>query len=112
MQGYLKKRNERGVAAAVAVLQGLELKHDNRRRTRRAAWTEGGIPVMTVQSAEHAGAIGGENHCFEIKVSSALRRTDASAFGDLVGDRQVVVLVDRHDATPSARRASAAATPP
>lgn len=72
MQGYLKKRNERGVwQQRWFVLQGLELKYYNSQKDATGGKDpKGVIPVMTVQSAEYAGAIGGENHCFEIKVSS------------------------------------------
>ena len=69
---YLKKRNERGVwQQRWFVLQGLELKYYNSQKDATGGKDpKGVIPVMTVQSAEYAGAIGGENHCFEIKVSS------------------------------------------
>ena len=72
MQGYLKKRNERGVwQQRWFVLQGLELKYYNSQKDATGGKDpKGVIPVMTVQSAEYAVAIGGENHCFEIKVSS------------------------------------------
>ena len=63
MQGYLKKRNERGVwQQRWFVLQGLELKYYNSQKDATGGKDpKGVIPVMTVQSAEYAGAIGGES---------------------------------------------------